>query len=122
MAPDPLELLPEIEKVLTKRGVEFDKISQLTKVIDKVDVVYISRLQEERFPNREDAKKFRGVYTLNPEWLKDAKEDMIIMHHLPRLWEIPKEIDDTPHAHYFQQEYNGMVVRCGLLSLVLGMI
>lgn len=122
VAPDPLQLLPEIEKDIMKRGVEFDKVSQLTKVIDKVDVVYISRLQEERFPNREDAKKFRGAYTLNPEWLKDAKEDMIIMHHLPRLWEIPKEIDDTPHAHYFQQEYNGLVVRCGLLSLVLGMI
>ena len=122
VAPDPLQLLPEIEADIVDRGVHYSKASRLTEVIEDVDVVYISRLQEERFPNPEDAKQFRGAYTLDPRWLKDAKEDMIIMHHLPRLWEIPVEIDRTSHAHYFQQEYNGLVLRCALLSLVLGKV
>jgi len=122
VAPPQLQLLPEIEKDITSRGVEFDKVSELTKVIENCDIVYISRLQEERFPNPEDAKQFRGAYTLNPTWLKNVKSDMKIMHHLPRLWEIPTEIDDTQYAHYFQQEYNGLVLRCGLLSMVLGAI
>jgi aspartate carbamoyltransferase catalytic subunit len=121
VAPPQLQLLKEIEDELLERGVRFEKASKLTEVIDKVDVVYISRLQEERFPNREEAKQFRGAYTLDPKWLDEAKDDMIVMHHLPRLWEIPVEIDDTPYARYFQQEYNGLVVRCALLSLVLGM-
>jgi aspartate carbamoyltransferase catalytic subunit len=120
VAPEPLQIQPKIEKDIIKRGIKFEKLSELSEVINKVDIVYISRLQEERFPNREDAKKFRGAYTLNPELLKDAKENMIILHHLPRLWEIPTIIDETPHAHYFQQEYNGLVVRCGILSLILG--
>jgi aspartate carbamoyltransferase catalytic subunit len=122
VAPPELQLSPEIEKDITSRGLEFDKVSELTKVIENCDIVYISRLQEERFQNPEDAKKFRGAYTLNPTWLKKVKPDMKIMHHLPRLWEIPKEIDDTVHAHYFQQEYNGLVLRCGLLSLILGAV
>ena len=122
VAPPQLQLLPEIEADLVDRGVSYEKSSRLTEVIDRVDVVYVSRLQEERFPRMEDAAQFRGAYTLDPAWLGDAKEDMIVMHHLPRLWEIPVEIDDTPHARYFQQEYNGLVVRCALLSLVLGAV
>jgi len=120
VAPSQLQLPKSIEKDLEARQVNYEKVSQLTDVIVKSDVVYISRLQEERFPRKEDAVKFRGAYTLDLGMLRDAKDDMIIMHHLPRLWEIPKEIDDLPHARYFQQEYNGLIVRCGLLSLVLG--
>lgn len=122
VAPPQLQLLPGIEKDINSREVEFDKVTELTEVIENCDIIYMSRLQEERFLHREDAKQFHGAYTLNPAWLKDAKPDMKIMHHLPRLWEIPKEIDDTPYAHYFQQEYNGLVLRCGLLSMVLGAV
>ncbi len=122
VAPPPLQLHEEIERELVERGVEFKKLSSITEVVDKVDVLYVTRLQEERFPSREDAKKFRGTYTINPTLLKKARKDTIIMHHLPRLWEIPVEIDETPHARYFQQEFNGLVVRCALLSLILGAI
>lgn len=120
VAPPILQLQESIERDLVKRGVEFEKASSIVEVIDKVDVIYVTRLQEERFKQKEDAEKFRGSYTVHPSILTKAKRDMIIMHHLPRLWEIPREIDDTPHARYFQQEYNGLVVRCALLSLVLG--
>jgi aspartate carbamoyltransferase catalytic subunit len=122
VAPPSLQLQEEIEKELFKRGVEVEKTSSIIKVMDKVDVLYVTRLQEERFPNPEEAEKFRGSYTLYPALLEKAKKDMIIMHHLPRLWEIPVEIDKTPHARYFQQEFNGLVVRCALLCLVLGAV
>lgn len=122
VAPPQLQLLASIENDLKARQVNYEKVSRLSDIIDTADVVYVSRLQEERFPQKENAVKFRGAYTLDPEMLNDAKDDMIIMHHLPRLWEIPTEIDDHPGARYFQQEYNGLVVRCALLSLVLGKI
>ncbi len=122
VAPQPLQLQEEMERELVKRGVEFEKLSSITEVIDKVDVLYVTRLQEERFPNQKEAEKFRGSYTIYPRLLEKAKKEMIIMHHLPRLWEIPLEVDETPHARYFQQEFNGLVVRCALLCLVLGAI
>ncbi|NIN52268.1 MAG: aspartate carbamoyltransferase [Nitrososphaeria archaeon] len=122
VAPQPLQLQEEMERELVKRGVEFEKLSSITEVIDKVDVLYVTRLQEERFPNQKEAEKFRGSYTIYPRLLEKAKKEMIIMHHLPRLWEIPLEVDETPHARYFQQEFYGLVVRCALLCLVLGAI
>jgi len=122
VAPPSLQLQEEIERELVDRGVEFEKASSIKEVIDRADVIYVTRLQEERFRNREEAKQFRGAYIVKQDLLEKAKRDMIIMHHLPRLWEIPVEIDKTPHARYFQQESNGLVVRCALISLVLGSV
>jgi aspartate carbamoyltransferase catalytic subunit len=122
VAPPQLQIESKIEEELLRRNSRFEKTSSLDDVIDKVDVLYVTRLQEERFPDPSDAQKFRGSYTINPSILGKAKKDMIIMHHLPRLWEIPVEIDDTPHPRYFEQEYNGLVLRCALLSIVLGAI
>jgi len=102
-----------------------DKISVVEKtgieeVLPKTDVLYVTRIQKERFPDPAEYVKVRGTYKIGLDTLKDAKEDMIIMHPLPRVDEIDDEVDETPHARYFQQVWNGIVMRMALLALILG--
>jgi aspartate carbamoyltransferase catalytic subunit len=82
----------------------------------------VTRIQEERFPDPAEFIKVKGVYKIDVETLKDAKDDMIIMHPLPRVDEIDQKVDNTPHARYFQQVWNGIVTRMALLALILGAI
>ncbi|PIT83960.1 aspartate carbamoyltransferase [Candidatus Micrarchaeota archaeon CG10_big_fil_rev_8_21_14_0_10_45_29] len=79
------------------------------------DVIYMTRIQEERFPSKEEASALRGSYQLNAQMLENAKKEMIILHPLPRLDEIPAEIDSSPHAKYFEQAKNGVPVRMAIL-------
>jgi aspartate carbamoyltransferase catalytic subunit len=93
----------------------------LEKVLPEVQVVYQTRIQKERFGDRiADYEKCRGVYVINQECLRLMKPDAIIMHPLPRLDEITREVDSDPRAAYFRQAQNGLYVRMALLSLVLG--
>ena len=86
----------------------------------ETDVLYVTRIQKERFPDPAEYAKVRGTYKIGVETLQDAKEDMIIMHPLPRVDEIDHEVDNTSHARYFQQVWNGIVMRTTLLALILG--
>jgi aspartate carbamoyltransferase catalytic subunit len=104
-----------------------DKISvaetgNLDKAIPQVDVLYVTRIQKERFPDPAEYAKVKGVYRIDLESLKNAKSDLIILHPLPRVDEIAPEIDATAQARYFQQVWNGIVVRMALLTLVLGAV
>jgi aspartate carbamoyltransferase catalytic subunit len=83
-------------------------------------VLYVTRIQQERFPDPAEYAKVSGTYKIEVDTLKDAREDMIIMHPLPRVNEIDHAVDDTPHARYFQQVWNGIVTRTALLALILG--
>jgi aspartate carbamoyltransferase catalytic subunit len=94
--------------------------TNLEKVIPQIDVLYVTRIQKERFPDPAEYAKVKGIYKIDLKTLKDAKKDMIILHPLPRVDEIAAEVDSTPQARYFQQVWNGIVVRMGLLALVLG--
>ena len=106
------DAIKEKVKVMEKPGIE--------EVLPETDVLYVTRIQEERFPDPAEFAKVRGTYKIGLDTLKDAKEDMIIMHPLPRVDEIEDEVDDTPHARYFQQVWNGIVMRVALLALILG--
>jgi len=109
------EVLDAIKKkisVVEKTGIE--------EVLPEADVLYVTRIQEERFPDPAEYAKVRGIYKIGLDTLKEAKEDMIIMHPLPRVDEIDDEVDGTPHARYFQQVWNGIVMRMALLALILG--
>ena len=106
------ETIEEKIKVIEKPGIE--------DVLPEADVLYVTRIQEERFPDPAEFVKVRGIYKIGLDTLKGAKEDMIIMHPLPRVDEIEDEVDDTPHARYFQQVWNGIVMRVALLALILG--
>jgi len=98
---------------------EFDDLSN---VIPQVDVLYMTRIQKERFGSLEDYEKVRGSYKLTAADLSTAKPEMIVMHPLPRVDEIEYSVDDTRHAKYFKQVWYGLLVRMGLIGLVLGAV
>lgn len=94
----------------------------ITEVLPEIDVLYVTRIQKERFPDPAEYAKVKGAYKINLETLKNAKEDLTIMHPLPRIDEIAPEVDATPHARYFQQVWNGIIMRMSLLALIEGAV
>jgi len=92
----------------------------LAKVIPEADVIYMTRIQKERFGSLEDYEKVRGSYRLSADDLVTAKSNMIVMHPLPRVDEIAFSVDNTPHSKYFRQVWYGLLVRMSLIGLVLG--
>ena len=116
------ELLRMRREVLeTIRGkIEVVEKTWIEETLPEMDVLYVTRIQKERFPDLAEYAKVRGSYRIDLNVLKDAKKDLIILHPLPRVGEIAAEVDSTPHARYFQQVWNGIVVRMALLALILG--
>jgi aspartate carbamoyltransferase catalytic subunit len=88
--------------------------------VKDADILYVTRIQKERFPDAEEYNRVVGTYQIDLDLLQQAKEDIRIMHPLPRVTEIDPAVDKTPYALYFQQAFNGVPVRMALLSLVLG--
>ncbi|MDP7203139.1 MAG: hypothetical protein QGF72_03310, partial [Candidatus Poseidoniaceae archaeon] len=88
--------------------------------IDDADVIYMTRIQKERFPDEDEYRKVAGSFSLSADNLNNAKEEMIVMHPLPRVDEISPDVDKTRHARYFEQAFNGVVTRMALLCRMLG--
>jgi aspartate carbamoyltransferase catalytic subunit len=101
-------------------NVEQETVDHLRLAIEGADVLYVTRIQRERFESVEEYTKVQGSYVVNNDLMEVAPEDMIVLHPLPRVDEIATEIDNDPRAAYFRQMENGMFVRMGLLSLILG--
>ena len=120
VSPDSLRMPSEIVSDLTAGGVEVTETADLAGTIADADVIYMTRIQKERFPDEDEYSKVAGVYMLKVSDLAGAKESMIIMHPLPRVNEIHPSIDSTHHARYFQQAFNGVVARMALLCDCLG--
>ena len=120
IAPDELKF-PRyiIESELDSRGIEYKEVTTLEEVMPELDVLYMTRVQQERFFNVADYMRLRDTYILTPEKLIPAKEDLIIMHPLPRINEISVAVDDDPRAYYFTQAKNGMYVRMALILKML---
>ena len=110
----------EVTRECKELGVNPKSMYNLEKAIKDADVLYVTRIQRERFPDAEEYNRVVGTYKINNSLLESAKKDLIIMHPLPRVTEIHPEVDKTPHAIYFKQAFNGVPVRMALLSLVLG--
>jgi len=121
VSPMLLRMRREVSDAIKKR-IRITEGTAVGDVLHETDVLYVTRIQEERFPDPSEYAKVRGTYKIGLDTLRDAKEDMIIMHPLPRVDEIDHEVDDTPHARYFQQVWNGIVTRTALLALILGAI
>jgi len=121
ISPKELQMPKEVVEECREMGVNIE-IKNDIEDLSSVDVLYVTRIQKERFPDPEEYKKVAGSYRIDKETLKKAKEDMIIMHPLPRVDEISPEIDETKNAVYFKQTFNGVPVRMALLALVLGAI
>lgn len=119
----PAELkVPEYirEEILIKNGIEFEEFERLENVIDELDVLYMTRVQKERFFNEADYIRLKDSYIVDSKKLLNAKKDMIIMHPLPRVNEISVEVDNDPRAAYFKQAKCGMFVRMALIMKLLG--
>ncbi|MEF8848844.1 MAG: aspartate carbamoyltransferase, partial [Candidatus Thermoplasmatota archaeon] len=120
VSPKSLKMPKEVVEECQKLGVEPKCTGNLNKAIKDADVLYVTRIQKERFPDPEEYNKIVGAYRINKETLDKCKKDMIVMHPLPRVTEIDPEIDKTSNALYFKQAFNGVPVRMALLSLVTG--
>lgn len=120
VSPSILKMPREVVEECSELSSEPVQTSNLEKVIKEADVLYVTRIQRERFPDAEEYNRVVGLYRIDNELLENAKEDLIIMHPLPRVTEIDPEVDKTKHAVYFKQAFNGVPVRMALLSLVMG--
>ena len=120
ISPDILRMPAELVKKLEAKGVSQKEYSTLETVLAETDVLYVTRVQKERFENLDDYEKVKGAYVITPDTLKQSKDEMIVMHPLPRVGEISLEIDPDPRAAYFRQMEYGLYVRMALLAMVLG--
>jgi len=121
VSPELLRMRREVLDAI-KEKIDVVEKREIEGVLPEVDVLYVTRIQKERFPDPAEYAKVRGAYQIDLATLKRAKENLIIMHPLPRVDEIAPEVDATPYARYFQQVWNGVVTRMALLALILGAI
>jgi len=120
VAPPSLQMPPEIVSHLKEMGGRFNQSESLESVIPGADVLYVTRIQKERFPDPEEYRKVEGAFRIDNALLANAKRNLIVMHPLPRVNEIAPEVDYGPHCRYFKQAFYGVPVRMALLSLILG--
>ncbi|MCJ2520832.1 MAG: aspartate carbamoyltransferase [Candidatus Thermoplasmatota archaeon] len=120
VAPPTLQMPREIVDLVRELGREPKQVEDPREAIKDADVLYVTRIQKERFPDPQEYLKVAGSYRIDLPLLRDGRKDLIIMHPLPRVKEIAPEVDRTPHALYFRQAFNGVPVRMALLSLILG--
>ncbi len=118
-SPRSLKMRQEVIDRLTEARVDFEELENVEDVMDQLDVLYVMRLQKERFGDPAEYERLKGSYYITTNMLVKAKDRMIVMHHLPRVDDIPLEVDKTKHARYFQQAANGLPVRMALLSEVV---
>ena len=119
ISPAGLELPSSLVSILTEKGMEIINHADISEVIGKVDVLYVTRIQRERFPDSTSYFNVASSYRITPELLAGAKEHLIILHPLPRVDEIDPRVDALPHARYFQQSRNGVPVRMAMLLEVM---
>lgn len=120
VSPEILRMPSEIIEELDEKGIPQAEFTSLEPVLADTDVLYVTRVQKERFENLDEYESVRGAYVITPEIMQAAKDWMIVMHPLPRVGEISMEFDDDPRAAYFRQMEYGLYVRMALLAMVLG--
>ena len=119
ISPEELKVPDYITDMLTEKGIPYKEVIRLEDCMPQLDLLYMTRVQKERFFNEEDYVRLKDFYILNKEKLSAAKEDMLILHPLPRVNEISVEVDDDPRAVYFKQAQYGVYVRMALILTLL---
>ncbi len=120
VSPEILKMPSEIIAELDEKGIVQKEYTSLESVLPYTDVLYVTRVQKERFENQDEYESVKGAYVITPAIMQDAKDRMIVMHPLPRVGEISLEFDQDPRAAYFRQMEYGLYVRMALLAMVLG--
>ncbi len=120
ISPKSLKMPENSLKELEKKGICINEEEELLKVSDKLDILYVTRIQKERFLNPDEYRSVKGIYQIDDSFLRHVKKDLKIMHPLPRIDEINSQLDKSVQSIYFQQAHNALPVRMALLGLVLG--
>jgi len=120
VSPQILRMPTEVMDEVGEKGVAQEEFDELEKVLPETDVLYVTRVQKERFEDQAVYESVKGAFVIDPDVMKAAKQDMIVMHPLPRVGEISVDFDDDPRAAYFRQMEYGLYVRMALLAMVLG--
>ena len=120
ISPEELKIPDYVTDMLREKGIPFQEVIRLEDVMPKLDLLYMTRVQKERFFNEEDYLRLKDSYILTPEKLVNAKKDLCILHPLPRVNEISVAVDDDPRACYFKQVRNGRFIRMALILKLLG--
>ena len=121
ISPEELSMPGYVKETIAKRNIEFTETSDLESSIPKLDILYMSRVQRERFVSEEEYLRLKDVFILTADKMKLAKPDMIVMHPLPRVNEIATEVDSDPRAKYFEQVRYGMFIRMALIKKLLNL-
>ena len=121
ISPEELRIPGYLREKLQENNLSFEEEIRLEDVLPKLDLLYMTRVQRERFFNEEDYVRLKDFYILNKEKMELAKEDMLVLHPLPRVNEISVEVDDDPRAVYFKQVQYGVYVRMALILTLLGL-
>ncbi len=122
ISPDELKMPSAYKLHLDKMGLEYYEGRDLTEFLSDADIVYMTRVQQERFTDPIEYERVKNAYILRREMLEGTKETMKVLHPLPRVNEIHPDVDESPHAYYFDQARNGVFVRMAILSSILGVV
>lgn len=120
ISPESLRLKKEVRDYLDSLGINYFETDNLTEVITDLDVLYVTRIQKERFPDPLEYERVRGSYKVDLSILSIAKDNLMVLHPLPRVDEISTDVDNTKYQYYFKQAKNGVYLRMALLKLILG--
>lgn len=119
ISPELLRMRREVLRYISSK-IEVYELNKLDEVVSELDVLYVTRIQKERFVDENEYMKVKGSYKITLETVSKMKKDAVIMHPLPRVDEIAVEVDSTPNAVYFKQVYYGLLTRMSIISLILG--
>jgi aspartate carbamoyltransferase catalytic subunit len=120
ISPEELRMPDEYKLFLDKAGVLYFEYRDFLPIIDKADIIYMTRVQKERFQDPIEYEKTKNAYILKNEMLKNTRKNMRILHPLPRVNEISRDVDENEKAYYFTQALNGVFVRQAIISSILG--
>ncbi len=121
VSPQELKLPSSVKMFIKEKNLEYNQYVDIEDVTEKADVLYMTRIQKERFSDPLEYERIKDFYVLRKNMIENTKENLTIMHPLPRVNEIEIEVDKSPKAYYFQQALNGVYVRQALISLILGL-
>ena len=122
ISPAELRMPDEYKIILKKKGLKYYEHDDFTDIISRADIVYMTRVQRERFSDPLEYEKVKNIYVLRNEMLEGTKENLRILHPLPRVNEIEPEVDENPKAYYFEQALNGVYVRQAIIASILDLI
>ncbi|NQU34209.1 MAG: aspartate carbamoyltransferase [Bacteroidetes bacterium] len=121
VSPESLKMPSSVKTWIKKAGLEYHQYTDIMDIMPIADILYMTRIQGERFPDPLEYEKVKNSYILENSMLCDSKDNMRVLHPLPRVNEINEDVDDNPKAYYFQQAKNGVYVRQALIAAILGL-